>query len=210
MEKNIQSLCNKIFKGNTEIQLEDLVHIKQGVVQEILKFKFHSHNLKEGRLLGPEGFCKSIYSNLVPVEAYTKIKDIDNHISSGRIKGDITFNDFYIINRFFNEYKNYFKLKKTSNFSRMKFKQLFNQFAEDYDMQIESTQSLDNLFNLIDFDGNENLEYDELSRFLFRLNTGGRSDTKNQNSGFKPWYDIKTKLAIYQQKVFDIYDILKR
>lgn len=210
MEKNIDSLCEKLFKGQQRMLVGDLLRVKQEVVREILEFKFHSHSLTPKGLLGPEEFCKSIFSNLVPVEAFVKVKEIDNFVSSGKVVGDTSFNDFFIINRFFNEYKKYFKLKKTSNFSRGRFKEVFQQFSSDYDLKIENEASIDNLFNLIDFDGNENLEYDELKRFMFRLNTGGRSDLKNQHSGFKPWRDIHEKLKIYRQKAVDIYQILKR
>jgi hypothetical protein len=210
MEKNINALCSKLFKEKEEIDIKKLETLKQHISMEILYFKFNSHNLNINGKMGSEEFCKSILSNLVPSDAFSKIKQIDNFITSGKIKGDISFQDFLLINRFFNEYKKYFKIKKTSNFSRSKFKEVFKQFASDYKFSIENEQSIDNLFSLIDFDGNENLEFDELKKFMFRLNTGGRSEMKNQKTGIKPWNDFKAKMVIYQKKLHDIYEIIKR
>ena len=210
MKKNIKMLTNKLYKDKQEIGISDIEGIKQNILNEILFFKFNSHHLTIDGKMGSEDFCKSILSNLVPSDAFSKIRKIDNFITSGKVTGDVSFEDFKLINRFFNEYKKYFKLKKTSNFSREKFKEVFKQFAKDYEYTIDNEQSIDNLFSLIDFDGNENLEYDELKKFMFKLNTGGRSECKNQINGIKPWSDLKNKMVIYQQKLFDIYEIIKR
>lgn len=192
------------------ISLGEIEKIKTKVLDEILLFKFNTHQLSEEGTLNPEEFCKSIISNLVPAEASSKLKKLDALLKSGKIKGDMTFGDFVVINRFFNEYKKYIKIKKTSNFSRQKFHSVFKEFSKDFDLEIENWQSIDNLFSIIDFDGSENLDYNELKRFLFRLNTGGRSEHKSEKSGFKPWYDFKEKMEIYKEKATEIYDILKR
>ena len=210
MKNNVEGLCSKIFKDREQVSIGEIRKIKQTILDEILFYKFHSHSLNMQGKMGPEEFCKSILSNLVPSDAFSKISQIDQFITSGKIKGQVSFQDFVTVNRFFNEYKRYFKLKKTSNFSRDKFKEVFQKFADDYSLQIDNIETVDSLFSLIDFDGNENLEYDEMKKFLFRLNTGGRCDKKNQNSGFKPWYDLKTKLGIYREKLKDIYDIIQR
>lgn len=210
MEKNINILCEKIFKDKSSIPLSELLDIKQLMINEIYQFKFHSHPLTKNGKLSPEEFCKNILSNLVPSEAISKIRKVEELVKSQKILFDMSYNDFVAIQRFFNEYKRYFKVKKTSNLSREKLKEIFEMFCRDYDQQIENDHLIDNLFNLIDFDGNENLDFKELGKFMFRQNTGGRCDKEGQNSGFKPWYDLQKKAADYKQKAEEIIEILKR
>ena len=179
------------------------------MTEEIIKFKFHSLSSSEHGL-SPEEFCKSMFSILHPTEARQKIKVIDDLLERERVKGFTDYEDFKLIQRFFNEYKKYFKINKTSNFSREKFKKVFEDFSQDYSLTLNNEWAIDNLFNLIDFDENENLEYDELSKFMFRMNTGGRSSGKGENSGIKPWHDFKNKMMIWKGKVEDIIDIINK
>ena len=156
MERNIDCLTQKIFQNQDKINIELLKNLKKDMTEEIIQFKFHS--LSSDQLaLSPEEFCKSMFSSLHPTDARKKIHKIDDLLERGRVKGRTDYEDFRLIQRFFNEYKKYFKLNKTSNFSREKFKQVFDDFSNDYELSLNNEWALDNLFNLIDFDENENL-----------------------------------------------------
>ena len=115
MNKNISILTDKIFKNQEKISLDRIKKLKKNISEEITFFKFHSMQLKENGTLPIEEFCKSIFSNSPPRTAYKRINCIEHLVKSGRVQGETTFQDFLLINRFFNEYKNYFKLEKTSN-----------------------------------------------------------------------------------------------
>ena len=210
MKKNIEILTSKLFKNESDISINKLKKIKADISKEILYFKFHSLKVNKDGSIPPSEFGKSIFSNLAPRQAYQKILTIDEMIKNKRIKDNTSFQDFVLINKFFNEYEKYFTIHRTSNYSRECFKNAFHSFEKDFDSKLENETILDNLFNIIDYDMNGNLEFDEMKTFLFRANTGGRSDRRNQETSIKPWLDLKANLGIYKQKLTEIIKIIKR
>lgn len=208
MNENIDVFINKLFKGREQYPKERLKLFNQKITEELSYFSFHSMNINENGNLPIEEFSKNILSNLKPNQAMKRIKMIDHLVANNKIKGEVTYNDFCILKTFFIEYKKYFKLEKTSNFSRSDFKNIFKNFTNEYNFKFNNEESIDNLYSLIDIDENENLEYRELKTFLFKAGTGGRGEKKNMNIGVQPINDIRKNFFIAKDKIKRIINII--